>query len=152
MPLFLDTEFSNFKGELISIALVHYDGTINNENCFYGELEPPEDCNDWINENVIPKLVGVKEPIDVLRHRLFLYLQKNQHEVIIADWPEDFVHLLNLLYFENGVCYGLHLDMKLISSKELNINSEKPHHAFYDALALAKGYYESKSREIKNGN
>ena len=50
MILFIDCEFNEFKGELISMALVSEDGKE-----FY-EVLPCKNPGDWVKENVLPIL------------------------------------------------------------------------------------------------
>lgn len=132
MTLFLDAEYNGFGGDLISIALVSNDGT--GRNAFYEVRELPEHPVPWVKHNVIPVLR--KKPIadPVLQKRLVDFLTRHPGQDIIADWPEDFIHLLKLLGTIPGWAYRLNLTMRLVKTDELN--SETPHNALSDAKAL----------------
>lgn len=129
MTLYLDCEFSNFHGNLISLALASTTG-----KHWYRVLPLPTDTNPWVMENVVPFLN--KEPDDPMffRHSLWAYLRTHQDEEIIADWPEDFAHLMRQLCEPNGIAPALQLDMRLIQSGELK--PDIPHNALSDAIAL----------------
>lgn len=128
--LYLDTEFNGFDGQLISLALV----SSEDGEEFYGVLPLPSKIHPWVKEHVIPYLVQDSEPHHMFRSRLALYLLRHQHETIIADWPADFVHLLECLYEPNGMSYKIELDFRLVNSGKLD--PVIPHNALSDARAL----------------
>lgn len=137
MTLYLDTEFTTFKGSLISLALVSTDGSE-----FYGVVSPPpeEVIHPWVKEHVMPILGQEPEPYDKFCTRLACYLRTRQDQRIIADWPEDLAHLLNCLCKPEGVSYKLQLDLALIESGPLT--SRIPHNALFDARALMEWHQE----------
>jgi hypothetical protein len=132
MALYLDTEFNGFGGALISIALVSDMGGKNSE--FYGVRHLPSKIHPWVAEHVVPFIVQEPDDDHVLKSRLAQFLRYHEGEPIIADWPEDFVHLLYCLCEPNGVSQRIELDMRLIESGE--IKPEIPHNALSDARAL----------------
>lgn len=132
--LFLDTEFSSFKGQLISMGIV---SSITSEE-FYAVLPLPSVINPWVQEHVIPFLLIDPIPHFEFRDKLYRYLKRHEAETIIADWPEDLSHLLESLCEPNGVSYNLQLNLKLIKSGDLK--SKIPHNALSDARALAEWY------------
>ena len=127
--LYLDTEFNGFGGKLISLALVSDQGSE-----FYTVLDLPSKVHPWVAEHVVPFLMLDPEPDHLSRFRLKHFLEKHAGEPIIADWPEDFVHLLNCMCEPNGVSFQIEMDMTLVNSGELK--PEVPHNALSDARAL----------------
>ncbi len=132
MSLYLDCEFNGFNGYLISMAIVSTDGAE-----FYAVLPLPGlpgDIHPWVQEHVVPYLVKEPEDEATFRARLRMFLLKHQPGPIYADWPEDFVHLLEAICGPNGVRLNVELDLRLIRSGELK--PEVPHNALSDARAL----------------
>jgi hypothetical protein len=136
--LFLDTEFSKFGGELISIALVSDNGELSE---FYAVRHLPSKRHPWVDENVVPVLLKDPEPDHLIRSRLVTFLRKHSSEPIIADWPEDFIHLLYLLCEPNGSRANVDLDLRLITSGD--VISKIPHNALSDARGLMHWYKKS---------
>lgn len=91
MRFYIDTEFNEYSGQLISMALVGEDGSE------WYEVLPCRNPGPWVAEHVMP-ILG-KEPISrgimQLGLRAFLGQYKSAH--IIADWPEDIQHFCALL-------------------------------------------------------
>lgn len=137
MTLFLDTEFNGFGGELISIALVSDKGGKGSE--FYGVRELASDVHPWVQEHVVPVLRKKAETESALRKRLVGFLARHEGETIVADWPEDLIHLMQLLCVGDGRAYRLNLDLRLIKTTE-ELPSDLPHNALSDARALMRWY------------
>lgn len=135
--IFLDTEFNGFGGELISIALVSDKGGKGSE--FYGVRELPPDVHPWVQEHVVPVLRKKPETESALRKRLVGFLSRHEGDTIVADWPEDIIHLLRLLCTEPGYAYRLNLDLRLVKTTE-ELASDLPHNALSDARALMRWY------------
>jgi hypothetical protein len=128
--LFLDTEFNSHRGSLISLALVSdIDG-----HEFYGVLPPPANVHPWVAEHVMPLLDREPEPENVFRARLAIYLQRHSGEDIVADWPEDFMHLLDMITMPDGQRVNVDFDMRLVSG--MDCKPDRPHNALSDARAL----------------
>lgn len=131
MTLYLDTEFNGHGGELMSLALVSDRGPHH----FYGVLPLPERLHPWVAEHVVPLLDIEPEPEDVFRMRLRHFLEKFSGEDIVADWPDDFVHLMRVM---SGPGYEhswiLPCDMRLVVSGD--VKPDRPHNALSDAIAL----------------
>lgn len=130
MSLYLDTEFNGFGGRLISLALV---SDIDGES-FYGILPLPSNIHPWVQEHVIPFLGGDSVPDHVFDHKLINFLHRRDAEVIYADWPADFVYLLERLYTSNGFQYQVFPCLQLLNSGKLY--PKVPHNALSDATAL----------------
>lgn len=140
--VFLDTEFNAHGGDLISLALVSSGG-----DEFYEVVEKPKHPHLWVKEHVIPKLL--KKPIgrDLVRKRAFKWLQGAT--LIVADWPADFVHLLELMYKEHdpSQAFSVELRMELINSGKLF--PTLPHNALSDAWALRDWYMKAFDENMK---
>jgi hypothetical protein len=135
MGLFLDTEFSSFGGQLISIAIVSDDG-----DEFYAVRHLPTKMHPWVRENVVPVLAQDPEDDTSIKRRLVAFLNRQKGQPIYADWPEDFTHLLYLLCEPNGFRYDVgDLEMHLV--RGIPTEPDIPHNALSDARALMKGFY-----------
>ena len=60
MKYFLDTEFNEFGGELISLALVREDG----ESIYLVYPDLPE-YGAWVKEHVVPIIWSIPSPLPV---------------------------------------------------------------------------------------
>jgi hypothetical protein len=95
--VFCDTEFSDSTApQLISIALVAYDGTT-----LYREVDrvPPK-CSKFVKEHVLPHLErepDVMAPIDQIAVSISEWLGSFGHTVITADSDEDWKLLQDVL-------------------------------------------------------
>lgn len=133
--LFLDTEFNGFGGQLISIAIV----SDQSRDELYVVRDLPSNMHPWVKEHVVPYLLQSPSPDYILKDKLVNYLNKHRGEVIVADWPEDFIHLLALLCEPNGVQYNVG-DLKLQLIRQSDPVPLIPHNAVSDARALRDWY------------
>lgn len=128
MRLFLDCEFNEFQGDLISMALVAEDGRE-----WYGVL-PCENPGAWVAQHVMP-ILG-KFPIGKSTFQLSLrdYLAQFDTIHVVADWPEDIVHFCQTLITGPG----WRLDTPPLTMEVLRIDapSELPHNALADARGI----------------
>lgn len=131
--IFLDTEFNGFGGQLISMALVG-----PNDSEWYEVLHLPTQIDPWVSDHVVPYLN--KHPIEEseFKRSLISFLQYHAGVPIVADWPEDFMHLMKFLYGPNGEQLNLEFKFELVISGTLN--PEIPHNALHDARALKQWY------------
>lgn len=140
MRLYLDVEFNGYKGELISMALVSGDGKTEWYEC----LHLPDKLDSWVAENVVPFLnkhpLSIEKFVESLTSLLKSIIANKNGCTIISDWPEDFIHLLNLLYERGGKRYDLDFKMSLITSGDLKPFT--PHNALSDARALRDWHNE----------
>jgi hypothetical protein len=132
MTLFLDTEFNEFGGELISMALVSAYGTE-----FYEVLAIPEKPGDFVLEHVLPKLG--REPLGQERfdNRLLAFLLDHPVVEVVADWPADFEHLcacMSRIGRRCGWSNPVEFTMRLVNAPALSPTT--PHNALSDARAL----------------
>jgi hypothetical protein len=130
MRLFLDTEFNEFKGKLISIALVDEGGQ---------EWYQSVGCDapgPWVKENVMP-IIGIPPvTLPYLQRSLAQFLSQYESVVIIADWPEDIAHFCDCLITGPGMRINTpHLTMAVLRDIDTS-GSAIPHNALEDAKAL----------------
>jgi len=129
MKIYLDCEYNDFKGELISIGLASAYGT------FYASLGC-KNPSKWVAEHVIP-VIGIQpEPLEVVQHKIQKWLSQFDTVHIIADWPEDIAHFCNLLITKPGYCLNTPpITMEL--RRDLNsLKSGILHNALADAIAI----------------
>ena len=133
MKIFIDCEFNDFQGELISMALISEDGKQFYEwlGCDYP--------SPWVAENVIPKIGPIK-PIRIEEFQFVLHQYLNQFVKchIIADWPEDIAHFCNALIIGPG--QRLNTPPLTLEINRLESFSDCPHNALADAIALRYTY------------
>lgn len=134
MKLWIDTEFNDFKGALISIALVD-----ENMRTFYRALE----CADpapWVADNVMPVLDTPAVPLSQLQDELQTFLSVYSEMHLIADWPEDIAHFCNVLITGPGMRLRTPpLTMEV--RRDLDSSASAiPHNALADALAVRRAH------------
>jgi len=134
MKIFLDTEFNEFKGDLISLALVTEDGEE-----FYEVLECPNP-GPWVKENVLPILYKLPIAFSDFQTRLQGFLMQFNEVHIIADWPEDIKHFCASLI--TGPGNRLNTPPLTMSVFRFDATSELPHNALADARGIAKYFYD----------
>lgn len=135
MRFWLDTEFNDYRGELISLTLVAEDGKE-----FYCVL-PCYEPTKWVAINVIPKLGQKVEFKYEAQARLQEFLQNFDSIHVIADWPEDIAHYCQLLITGPGNRLATpKMESFEITSVASTENSQIPHNALEDARALKRDY------------
>lgn len=151
MEFVLDCEFNGFEGQLISIALVPVDKSLET---FYRELFLQEEITDWVLANVIYKLdqfqkgCAFKSPNTThqLQSDLAFYLSQFDKVHIVADWPDDIKYFCQLLITGPGTRIDTPpLTMEI--RRDLDCDSEVPHHALHDAIAIRNKYLEVKDKK-----
>lgn len=143
MRYFLDTEFNEFGGDLISLALVSEDGE--------RELYVATDCpkpGEWVKENVIPILSAhdahpypVKS--DQFGHAIRWFLKDDKLPTIIADWPDDIRYFCQALITGPGQMVAiarLQFQMIRIDSYPTELPGAVQHNALWDARALRRAF------------
>lgn len=135
MKLFLDCEFTNFQGHLISMALVAENGDEFYEVLYHTAI----DCHPWVLDNVIPILNKDPIPFDEFQRKLSKFLRQYDSIEVIADWPEDFYHFtMALLTGPGNMMTAPKLSMHL--ERRLSYRSVIPHNALEDARAIKEAY------------
>lgn len=134
MKLFIDTEFNEYKGELISMALVAEDGRE-----WYG-VRFCDAPGWWVGEHVMPHLNQAPERDSDLRRSLAAFLGGFESIHIVSDWPGDISHFCNFLEYRPGDRIGPDT-MTFEVRRDLPdtaTTSAIPHNALEDARAIAK--------------
>ena len=133
--LFLDTEFNEHEGELISLALVADDG-----NEWYGVLDCPNP-KPWVAEHVMPILGQPPITREQFSESLGLFLRSfGAHVHVVADWPVDIAHFCNALITGPGTAVAtppitFEIDRALPDTANISIVA---HNALEDARALSR--------------
>lgn len=129
MNIYIDTEFNEFQGELISMALVSESGEE-----FY-EVLPCANPGPWVAENVMPILGQQAIPKESLQVKLQHWLSQFARVHLVADWPEDIQHFCAMLITGPGMRLNTpSLSMEI--RRDLDAHSELPHNALADARAI----------------
>jgi len=142
MRIWIDTEFTSFKGKLMSMALIDETDTYFYEVVEYNE----SDCHPWVIENVVPNLL--KEPISAeqFEHRLWKYLSKYSKLHVIADWPDDIKYFCEVLHTTPGEMMNVPSIFTMEVCRRLPPHkSVLPHNALEDAIAIKQAYLERSS-------
>jgi hypothetical protein len=131
--LFLDTEFDGQWGNLISMALVSEDSRE------WYEVKQDLIVDDWVRENVLPKLN--KWPIGHYAFQLSLdkFLAQFESIEIICDWPDDIRYFCETLIIAPGKSFGGNMKFELWDSPTYP-ESPMRHNALSDAHMLMEMY------------
>ena len=137
MNMWIDTEFNEYHGALISMALVTENG-----NAWYG-VRYCDDPGFWVREHVMPYLGQEPQRDCVLRASLDQFLRQFNSVHIIADWPGDIAHFCNFLEYAPGERIGPD-SMTFEVRRDLPdtaATSTVPHNALEDAWALTRAAF-----------
>lgn len=128
MRVWIDCEYNEFEGELISMALVAESG-----DEWYASLGC-ENPGLWVAQNVMP-LIGI-EPISKATFQSSLrdWLARFDSIHVVADWPEDVAHFCNALI--TGPGHRLSTPPLTMEVVRIDGVSEMPHNALADARAI----------------
>lgn len=138
----LDCEFNGFGGELISLALSGEAGELY--------LVRPEDelnamdTHDWVAEHVLPLLslpdaLPAVLPLVRFGRAIQAFLTSDPAPTVVADWPEDLMHLMQCLIIAPGQMVKIpELSLRLVqvSAYPSEITHAVQHNALWDARAL----------------
>jgi hypothetical protein len=131
MKLWIDTEFTDFKGSLISMAMVD-----ENDEYFYEVIEY-SNPSDWVEMNVVPFLL--KEPIskEIFEYKFYNYIKKYDSIHIIVDWPDDIKYFCEVLHTKPGEMLSMPSVFTMEICRRLPAHvSAIPHNALEDAIAI----------------
>lgn len=132
MNIYIDCEWNDYRGPLISMALVAADGRE-----FYEVLE----CNNpsvWIAHNVMPILGKNAVSLGVFRANLRDFLNEFDSVHIVADWPEDIEHFSHQLIIGPGERIGPdRMTMEFVRLPP-TVVSLMPHNALEDAKSIRR--------------
>lgn len=146
--LFIDTEFNEFGGELISMGIVDLSG-----NEFYEVIERKPDFvyTPWVKENIIPILD--KDGINSFEFscKLEQFLKNYKYGfTIIADWPDDIKYFCQSIILGPGEMmdipypyFGMVVDIGLSSSE-----SKVLHNALEDAKAIKNSWVKHRKKSL----
>jgi hypothetical protein len=138
MRIWIDTEFNEFKGDLISMALVAEDGRE------WYEVTYCENPGPWVAQHVMPILNQTPVMKIAMQNSLALFLSRFPSIHLVADWPEDLAHFCNLLITGPG----FRLDTPPLTMevrRDLESLSALPHNALEDARANMRMHLELES-------
>lgn len=130
MNIYIDTEFNDFGGDLISLAMVDENGRE-----FYAVLNC-QNPTPWVAENVIPVLGQRFASLRILQTRMEAWLAEYDSVHVVADWPEDIAHFCRALITGPGMRMDtppLTLEVRRDLSSDA---SAIPHNALEDARAI----------------
>ena len=128
MKLFLDCEFNEFQGDLISMALVAEDGSE------WYEVIPCPSPGPWVAQHVMPILGKAAVSIPKMQAGLQDFLMKFDRVHIVADWPEDIAHFCRALI--TGPGFRLNTPPLTMEVLRIDADSELPHNALADARGI----------------
>lgn len=147
MNIFIDCEFNEFGGDLISMALVTDDGQE-----FYEvlPLENDEKYGSWVYANVVPWLNKPAIPKMAFQSSLWQFINQWDEVHIIADWPDDIKYFCMSLITGPGVAINTPLNLTMQIDRELDTSSSKIlHNALEDARAIRRSWH--KREQEKHG-
>ena len=141
----LDCEFNGFGGELISLALSGEAGELYLART-EAELNAL-DAHEWVAEHVLPflSLADARPrvlPLEMFGRAIQEFLSSDEAPIIIADWPEDLMHLMQCLIIGPGQMVripDLSLRLMQASAYPSEIIDAVQHNALWDARALGGG-------------
>lgn len=144
MKLWIDCEFNGFRGDLISMALIDENGR------FWYEVLPCDSPCAWVGENVMTVLCKAPTSLAAMQSSLQEFLNPYQAIHLVADWPEDLMHFCRVLITGPGQRIDTPPTTMEIRRDLSSLQSEVPHNALADAVALklmATGYDARKAAE-----
>jgi hypothetical protein len=143
---FLDTEYNEFGGDLISLALVSEEGD--------RELYVATGCDNpgaWVEENVLP-IVNCKGAIpifikpDQFGRAIRLFLKRDNFPTIIVDWPDDISYFCRALITGPGEMVNigcLRFHMQRVDAYPTDLPGAVQHNALWDARALRTRFVQA---------
>lgn len=128
MRLFLDCEFNELQGDLISMALVDENGRE------WYEVVPCENPGAWVAVNVMPILGRGPVSVPLMQASLSAWLSMYDSVHVVADWPEDIAHFCKALITGPG----MRINTPALTMEVLRIDatSDMPHNALADARGI----------------
>lgn len=131
MRFWIDTEFNEFKGELISMAIVGEDSSE------WYEVLPCAHPKPWVAEHVMPILRKKAISKEEFQCKLQLFFMRYAAVHLVADWPEDIQHFCDMLI----TAPGYRIDTPPLTMeirRDLDAISALPHNALEDARAIRR--------------
>jgi hypothetical protein len=145
MRYYLDTEFNEFGGDLISLALVRDDG-----ESLYLVYPDLEEYGPWVKENVVPILWSIPSPLTGMSYKLEdhkegayhiqEFLHGDPHPVILTDWPDDIRYFCQAIITGPGMMINtgpsIVFQMVRVDAYPTTLEDAVQHNAWWDAMAL----------------
>lgn len=139
---FIDTEYNETGGDLLSMALVDVEG-----DEFYEVIERPGIVlTDWVKAHVEPVFQRIPITYTDFQDKLFTFLSPYSVTgfTVMADHPADLKYFCESLVVFGGVTFNFD-SFNLICHAELgNYKSEIPHNALADAEAIKNCWLQIK--------
>ena len=137
----IDTEFNEFGGELISMALVDVNDITN---YFYEVIDIKEEYGLWVKDNVVPYLDrhAIGDYV-AFKRKLSEFLMSQSYGAsifILADWPDDIRYFCDALIKGPGEMYQAPVITCQFNPFLSAGKSAVPHNAYHDAVAIAESY------------
>lgn len=130
MKIWIDCEFNDYRGELISMALIDENGRE------WYEVLRCDDPSDWVAENVMPILGRFPIRLAAFQQELERWLEDYDSIHLVADWPEDIQHFCWALITGPGERVDTPpLTMEIVRIESV---SDMPHNALCDVRAIRK--------------
>lgn len=136
MKIFIDTEFNEWQGQLISMALVDEDGEE-----FYEVLECPNP-GPWVAKHVMPILNKAPITKELFMWKLTNFLGQYKSIELYADWPDDIKYFCDTLITGPGEMVNLGYFTCVVDRQLSARGSKIPHNALEDARAIHESYLE----------
>jgi hypothetical protein len=145
MRYYLDTEFNEFGGDLISLALVRDDG-----ESLYLVYPDLEEYGPWVKDNVVPILWSIPSPLTGMAYkledhgegayRIQEFLHGDPHPVILTDWPDDIRYFCQAIITGPGMMINtgpsIVFQMVRVDAYPTTLEGAVQHNAWWDAMAL----------------
>ena len=148
---YLDTEFTKFGGELISLALVREDG----ESIYLVyELSDDTEIDPWVSDNVLPIVWSIPSPLPGMAYKINQiegarqgarlianFLAGDTHPMIISDWPDDIAYFCKAVITGPGEMASiprLAFQVIRVDAYPTDVEGAVRHNSYWDALALRR--------------
>jgi len=140
---FLDCEFNEFGGDLISLALVREDN-----ECIYLVYPEPTEYGPWVKENVVPIIWSIPSPLPGMAYNvdqesgarvIAKFLADDPNPVIITDWPDDIRYFCQAIITGPGMMINIPqviFHMVRVNAYPTTLKDAVQHNAYWDAMAL----------------
>ena len=139
MRYYLDTEFNQMGGSLISLAVV------SEEDPGFG-LYLHTDCPNpktWVREHVMPFIHSGAEPIRVGKNGfgkpLAQFLSGDAAPVLVCTWPDDIRHVCQIMKHWPDLIFDhprFTFELVRVSGGHDQVLGAIPHNAWWDAIVL----------------
>lgn len=143
MRYYLDTEFNGYGGQWLTLALVREDGR---SLYLQNKGREPYKYDEWVSENVLPIICNSPEqptPVETDNEAALMmawFFAGDDSPTIVADWPDDFRYLCELLITGPGrmapipgpICLEIHR----VDAYPTTLPKAEQHNAWWDAMAL----------------